>query len=164
MYDNGNATSLKTAQRFLKADEPFLLMMSDHLIDKTIIEKALENPHRAPLLCVDRKPRYFFKIEDSTKVLVDSTGFITDIGKGIPSWNAIDTGVFLLNGKIFQIIERLETEKAFSPLTLNHCMKRMIAAGNPLWACDVSGNLWLDIDTMEDLIFAEQLFGGFLSV
>jgi NDP-sugar pyrophosphorylase family protein len=72
--------------------------------------------------------------------------------------------VFLLNGKIFEVIEQLETEEAFFPLTLSHCLKRMIAAGESLWACDVSGNLWLDIDTMEDLIFAERLLGGFLSV
>jgi choline kinase len=164
VYDNGNATSLRTAQTLLKSDEVFLLIMSDHLIDKAIIQKALENSDRAPLLCVDRKPHYSFKIEDSTKVLVNSKGFIVDIGKEIPSWNAIDTGVFLLNGKIFQIIEQLETEKAPFPLTLNRCLKRMIAAGMPLWACDVSGNLWLDIDTVEDLIFAERLLGGFLSV
>jgi len=162
-YDNGNATSLKTTQEFLRSDEPFLLIMSDHLIEKTIIEKALENLDRAPLLCVDRKPHYPFKIEDSTKVLVDSNGFIKDIGKKISSWNAIDTGVFVLNGKIFQIIEQMELQKTFSPLTLNHCVKQMIAAGSPLWACDVSDNLWLDIDTMEDLILAERLLGGFLS-
>jgi choline kinase len=162
-YDDGNATSLKTAQRFLESDERFLLVMSDHLIDKAIVKKALENLSRAPLLCVDRKPCYPSKIKDSTKVLVDSNGFITDIGKEIPSWNAIDTGVFVLNGKIFQTIELMEKKKAVTPLTLNHCVRQMIAAGNSLWACDVSGNLWLDIDTMEDLVLAEQLFGGLLS-
>jgi len=162
-YDNGNATSLKTAQRFLGSDEPFLLIMSDHLIDKAIIKKALENIDHAPLLCVDRKPTHPSKIEDSTKVLVNSNGFIKDIGKKIPSWNAIDTGVFILNSKIFPIIERMEQQKTFSPLTLNQCVKKMIANGNPLWACDVSGNLWLDIDTMEDLILAERLLGGLSS-
>jgi len=163
-YKDGNATSLRRARRFLKSGERFLLVMSDHLLDKTMVEKALENLDRAPLLCVDRKPAYSFKIEDSTKVLVGSDGFIRDIGKEIPSWNAIDTGVFLLDDKIFEIIELVKTEKAITPLTLNDCMKRMIADGNPLWACDVSGSLWLDIDTLEDLILAEQLLGGSPSV
>jgi choline kinase len=163
-YNDGNATSLRTARRFLEGGEKFLLVMSDHLLDKTIVEKALENLDHAPLLCVDRKPTYSFKIEDPTKVLVDSDGFIRDIGKEIPSWNAIDTGVFLLDDKIFEIIELVQTEKAITPLTLNDCMKRMITNGNPLWACDVSGSLWLDIDTLEDLILAEQLLGGSPSV
>jgi choline kinase len=137
--------------------------MSDYLIDKAIVKKALENLDRAPVLCVDRSPRYSLRIKDSTKVLIDSYGFITDIGKEIPSWNAIDTGVFLLNDRIFQIIEPVQMKRRIAPLTLNYCAKQMIAADNPLWACDVSGNLWLDIDTPEDMALAEKLFGGFLS-
>jgi choline kinase len=163
-YDDGNATSLRTTRRFLEGNEPFLLVMSDHLIDEAMVKKALENLDRAPLLCVDRKPTYPIRVEDSTKVLVDSDGFIRDIGKEIPSWNAIDTGVFLLNDKIFEVIEQIEAEGTVTPLTLNHCMRQMIANGNPLWACDVSGSLWLDVDTLEDLILAERLFGGSPSV
>lgn len=159
-YHNGNAVSLKTAQRFLEDEESFLLLMADHLIDRSIVEKALENVHHAPLLCVDWKPRYSPQIKDATKVLVDEGNFIRDIGKDIPLWNAVDTGVFLLNGRIFQIIED-EMRNAVSPLTLSRCLRRMISAGLSLWACDVSGCLWLDIDTFEDLMFAERVFGGF---
>jgi len=162
-YDDGNATSLKTARRFLKNNEPFLLVMADHLIDKAMVKKALKSLERTPLLCVDRRFRYPSKIKDSTKVLVDSNGFIKDIGKDIPSWNAIDTGIFLLDNKIFQIIEQMETKKIF-PLTVSQCIKQMITAGVSLWACDVSDSLWLDIDTPQDLTLAERLLGGFSGV
>jgi len=32
-------------------------------------------------------------------------------------------------------------------------MRRLIE-NQPLWACDVSGLFWLDVDTLEDLAFA----------
>jgi len=155
-YD-GNATSLRAGQEFVEDDELFLLLMADHLIDTAIIGKALMNSNNAPLLCVDKTPYYPPQTNDATKVLVNPESFIRDIGKDISLWNGIDTGVFLLNSKIFQIIETVAINSSHSPLTLSRCLKQMISEGNPLWACDVSGSFWLDIDTLGDLLFAEKL-------
>ncbi|MCD6530029.1 nucleotidyltransferase family protein [Candidatus Bathyarchaeota archaeon] len=160
-YPKGNAVSLRTAEPLLEGEDLFLLIMADHLVHRSIVEAALRDINRAPLLCVDREPRYPPQIKDATKVLVNPENFIVDIGKALPSWNAVDTGVFLLNEKIFQAID-YEAERENYPLELSGCIKRMISAGTPLWACDVSGSLWLDIDTRADLEFAEKLFKGVL--
>ena len=160
-YVKGNAFSLRTARYLLEDEKIFLLIMSDHIVHKAIVEAALKNLCNAPLLCVDREPRYPPQIKDATKVLVNSENFIVDIGKNLSSWNAIDTGVFLLNEKIFQAID-YEVEKEVYPLELNRCVKRMISTGTQLWACDVSGYFWLDIDTQADLTFAEKVFKGVL--
>lgn len=162
-FYNGNATSLNAGKEFVEDDELFLLLMADHLIDSAIIRKALINSDQAPLLCVDKTPCYPSQVDDATKVLMNSESFIKDIGKNISFWNAIDTGVFILNSKIFQIIENTEISCATFPLTLSRCLKQMISKGNPLWACDVSGCFWLDIDTPGDLLFAEQLLMGYSS-
>ena len=158
-YVDGNATSLKAAQRMLSMDDKFLLIMADHLINERIIEVALENVDRAPLLCVDCRP-YESQVEEATKVLVGVDGYVKDIGKNIFSWNAIDTGTFLLDKQVFNEIKRAE-HKFSPPLTLSKCTKQMIKGGNKLWACDVSGCFWLDIDTIEDLVLAEQLLGRY---
>ncbi len=157
-YNYGNAISLKAAQKFIKENETFLLTMSDHILDTRIIRRALKNLERKPLLCVDRKLSNPSRVVEATKVLVNSKGFIVDIGKEIPVWNAIDTGVFVFNDEIFDVIERMD-RAGEHPLTLSRCVKRMAEEGNPLWACDVSGFFWLDIDTPEDVAFAESALG-----
>lgn len=149
----GNATSLATAQDFIKNDEIFVLAMADHLMSDYILERALRYMTRQPLLCVDSKPIYSFKVKDATKVLVDSDGYIKDIGKTIPVWNGFDTGLFLLNNTIFDVINQMK--KTMTPLTISHCVKQMIRSCR-LWACDVSGFFWLDIDTCEDLSLARE--------
>jgi len=155
VHKNGNATSLKVVQELLAKDEAFLLLMSDHYIAVNIVRKALQNIEHKPLLCVDRQPRYHPQIEDATRVLVNSKGYITKIGKDIAQWNGIDTGVFLLDNSIFEVIG--QTEKPTYPVTISDCMKRLVRSGKSLWACDVSGLFWLDIDTFDDVVFAESI-------
>ena len=155
VHKNGNAASLKVAQELLAKDEAFLLLMSDHLIDIKIVRKALQNIEHKPLLCVDRRPRYLSQIKDATRVLVNSRGYITKIGKDTTPWNGVDTGVFLLDSSIFEVIER--AEKPTYPVTISDCIKKLIRNGKPLWACDVSGLFWLDIDTFDDVKIAELI-------
>lgn len=152
-YIRGNAISLKAAEPLLKKNEGFLLSMGDHLIEVDIVKRALQSLAQHPLLCVDRKPRYLQRIEEATKVLVDERGYIKEIGKDIPQWNGVDTGVFLLNHAIFEAINRVE--KKANPLTLSHCIKQLIK-DQPLWACDVTGTFWIDIDTWEDLVLTRR--------
>ena len=153
-YMSGNAISLKTAEKHIKNNEQFLLLMADHYVSQEIIKEALKKSNYKRLLCVDKNPAYPPQIKDATKVLVNSEGYIVDIGKKIPLWNAVDTGVFILDNSIFKIIKILErTEK---DLTITRCVKQSALNGKPLWACNVSGKLWFDIDTKEDVIFVES--------
>jgi len=155
VYKNGNGTSLKVARELLAEDEAFLLLMSDHLIDVDIVNKALRNVDHKPLLCVDRQPHYAPQIKDATRVLVNSEGYITNIGKDLAHWNCVDTGVFLLDNNIFEEME--EAEKLSHFATISDYIKGMITNGKPLWACDVSRLFWLDIDTVDDLESAKLI-------
>jgi len=127
--------------------------MADHLMSREMVERSLEHMDRQPLLCVDFEPLPSFKDRDATKVLVASDGYIKDIGKSIPQWNGVDTGLFLLNGAIFDVLDHVKNMA--NPLTLSYCVKQMIKS-HRLWACDVSGFFWLDIDTWEDLALARE--------
>ena len=155
VYKNGNGNSLKVAQALLAKDEAFLLLMSDHLINVNIVNKALQNIKHRPLLCVDREPHYRSQIKDATRVFVNSEGYIVNIGKEIKCWNGVDTGVFLLDNNVFEMMEQAEKSSYFD--TISSCIRRMIANGKPLWACDVSRLFWLDIDTVDDLKNAELI-------
>ncbi|MFQ6086990.1 MAG: sugar phosphate nucleotidyltransferase [Candidatus Bathyarchaeia archaeon] len=152
-YPRGNATSLAVAEKLLGNNEIFLLSMADHLMDRHIVERALKNIDRQPLLCVDLKLPNFFQVKDATKVLVGSDGYIKDIGKTIPRWNGLDTGLFLLDDTIFDTVHQMV--KTRNPLILSQCIGQMIKS-HELWACDVSGFFWLDVDTWEDLLLARE--------
>ena len=156
VYKNGNVTSLKVARELLAEDEAFLLLMSDHLIDVEIVNKALRNVDHKPLLCVDRQPHYPSQIKDATRVLVNPEGYIINIGKDIAHWNGVDTGVFILDNNIFEAMKECEKMSHFA--TISDYIKGMITNGKPLWACDVSGLFWLDIDTVDDLESAKLIF------
>ncbi|MHA1237998.1 MAG: phosphocholine cytidylyltransferase family protein [Candidatus Odinarchaeia archaeon] len=157
-YACGNGISLKMARRFFTEGEPFLLTMADHLIDTRIVKKALRSVKRKPLLCVDYAPKYLPQLSDATKVFVNRKGFIMDIGKNIPLWNAVDTGVFMFDSSVFRVIGRLA--RSLPKVTITTCVKYLSLIGKPLRACDVSGFLWFDIDTPEDLEFVETFLEG----
>ncbi|RLI18693.1 hypothetical protein DRO54_09810 [Candidatus Bathyarchaeota archaeon] len=160
-YENGNGISLYTAKEIFEDSEPFLVLMADHLIDPKIVEKALKHIDKNPLLCVDYSPKYNSQLKDATKVLVNEKGFIQNIGKNLTKWNAVDTGVFILNAKIFESIEKV---KENPPVTVSKCLRQMIHDGTWLWACDASGLFWLDIDLPEDLEFAEKILAEMTTV
>jgi len=158
-FERGNAISLR-AVRGMVGEEPFLLLMADHYLEEGIVREALKNVDREPLLCVDRDPHYPPQLHDATRVLVNPAGYIIDIGKNLKNWNAIDTGVFVLDQSIFPVIDLLERRKPL--LTLAECIKYLSLHRRAVWACDVSNHLWFDIDTKEDIYFVEHFLRGVL--
>lgn len=150
-YRLGNGTSLLCAEKALKVEESFLLAMADHLVEKSLIKKALDKYEGESLLCVDKKPKYFTDIGEATKVLIDEEGFVRDIGKKLSEWNGLDTGLFHLNTEIFNLLKR-----GNRPFKVSVCMKTLVRESS-LRACDVSGHLWFDVDTLEDLKQAYRL-------
>ena len=153
-YMLGNAISLKAAKKALSNKTPFFLLMGDHLFSEAIIEKAAKNIDQEPLLCIDKSPHYPPQIKDATKVLIDRKGYIIDIGKNISRWNAVDTGLFILDNTIFEVIYHLEKRKP--DLTITDCIKYLSLNVKPVWGCDITEHFWFDIDTQQDIEFVES--------
>jgi choline kinase len=101
-------------------------------------------------LLVDRTP-VGLDLSDATKVQLDA-GRIVAIGKGIEPWDAIDTGVFLLTGAVFDAIRRVPPSE---PLTVSSAMRRLARDG-ALGAIDIGGVSWIDVDTPADRHDAER--------
>jgi len=129
----------------------FLVVMADHLVDPAIYRAAAA--HRGLGLCVDLAPPH--PVEEATKVLVKG-GRVIGIGKDLREWNGLDTGVFSLTPLSFQALHRLEGRPE---ITLSAMVQELLRMGQPLAAIDVSGALWIDIDTPEDLERARSLIG-----
>ena len=143
--ERGNGYSFFLAKKGVNSDE-FILIMSDHIYSRSFISLAILGRG----LAVDSDPIYI-DYEDATKVLVDSNGYIENIGKNLKYYNYIDTGFFILNKNIFYYSDKIEKEiKKFGVSDIIREAKINVI--------DVTKNVWIDIDTKNDLSIATKLF------
>ncbi len=148
-YLGGNAISVYKAREWVQG-EPVVLCMGDHLIDGKIIKRLLDRPAVNETLCIDYTPASHHDLAEATKVTVDSAGRIENIGKDLVYWDALDTGVFLLTENFFQALHEL-IQRCGTEVTISDVTSFLVGQGHPFNTCDVSGCLWADIDTKEDL-------------
>ncbi|MBE9502293.1 MAG: NTP transferase domain-containing protein [Dehalococcoidia bacterium] len=150
-YQGGNAISLKKVKPWA-AGEPFVLCMGDHIIEPAFVSRLLGKSAIAETLCVDFAPAGHHQFAEATKVVVDSSGCIKRIGKGLAYWNAIDTGVFLLTGKFLDAIDELIPVLGID-IEISDVIRFLVGRCYRFATCDVSGCFWADVDTEEDLDF-----------
>ncbi len=140
-WDRPNGLSVLRAKGHLQ--DPFALLMADHLFEARILKNLLA----APLppghcrLAVDFHPEKIFDLADATKVLVKDRQ-IMDIGKEIKNYNAIDTGIFLCSRGIF---DALELSIAAGRESLSDGI-RELASSQRMEGMDTGDLFWQDID------------------
>ena len=103
-YHLPNGVSLLAAEPYV--EEPFYLQMSDHVFAGPVLAFLDAEKSDRLLLLVDRKPVYSDD-DDATKVCLGEGGLIRSIGKELPSWDAVDTGCFLLDGRVFKALREV---------------------------------------------------------
>jgi len=148
-YLGENAISVYKAREWAQG-EPVVLCMGDHLIDGEIVKRLLDRPVFNETLCIDYTPAHHHELAEATKVTVDSTGYIKNIGKYLVYWDALDTGVFLLTENFFRALRELVQYRG-TDVTISDVTRFLVRRGHPFDTCDVSGCFWADIDTKEDL-------------
>ncbi len=148
-YLRGNAISVYKAREWAQG-ESVVLCMGDHVIDGEIVKRLLDRQVFNETLCVDYLPAHHHKLVEATKVTVDSTGCIKDIGKDLVHWDALDTGVFLLTENFFKTLHELVQHRG-TDVTISDVTRFLVRREHPFDTCDVSGCFWTDVDTEEDL-------------
>jgi choline kinase/phosphatidylglycerophosphate synthase len=147
-----NGISVLKAEEIV-GKENFLLLMADHIFEAEMLEVLCRRTlgKNECILCVDRNLE-ITDVEDATKV-VARDGIIQDIGKNLQVYNGIDCGAFLCSPAIFQAIRTaLSQEKD----TLTEGVK-ILCGENRVKSENVTGSLWIDIDTPENLCTAEKM-------
>jgi choline kinase len=140
-WQHPNGLSVLRAKGHLRG--PFVLLMADHLFEAQILKDLIA----APLppghcrLAVDFHPEKILDLEDATKVAVKD-GLVTDIGKGIHNYNAIDTGIFLCSPAIF---DALEAAISRGKESLSDGI-RELARCQFMEAMDIGDLFWQDVD------------------
>lgn len=151
-----NGTSIYKAKNYLT--EPFLLLMSDHLFDPSIVKQLLASDlgEGEITLAVDKNiTNPIIDLEDVTRVRFDD-GKIQNIGKELSSYNAFDTGIFYCTPAIFDALEK-SSEKGDTSLS---GAVRILAKNGKTNVLGINGSFWIDIDDPAALKKAEKLLYG----
>jgi CDP-L-myo-inositol myo-inositolphosphotransferase len=148
-WEKENGVSLLKTVPFLK--EKFILLMSDHIFDKEILEELKENQEEC-VLCIDKSFPSYVDLEDATKVKLEGD-YIKDIGKNLKDYDALDTGIFLLSPVVFEALKESINNK---DTTLSGAIK-VLARDRKIRVLDISGKFWIDIDTERELKIAQRL-------
>ncbi len=152
-WEKGNGVSVYCARNYFR--EPFLLMMSDHITEPGLLRKLLtsEIQNGESYLAVDRHlAGDHYQPEDVTRVLVDD-GTVQFIGKGLGSYNALDTGFFVYTPAIFDALEQSIASGDYSLSAGN----QILANQGLLRVVDVTGYFWIDVDDARALKKAKRL-------
>ena len=138
-----------------KVGAPFLLTMSDHLFDKAMVGRLLDNSDPGLLnIAVDRKLDSIFDLPDAMKIQTRGNK-VTGIGKDLRDYDAIDTGLFLCPLEIFDYLERAKSDNSQNDCSLADSV-RLMAFADKVRAIDIGENWWQDIDTPQMLEHAEE--------
>jgi choline kinase len=152
-WQKQNGVSVLAAAHRIRS--PFLLAMSDHLFDNTIVDRLIESADPDFLnVAVDRKLHSIFDLGDAMKVQTRRNR-VTDIGKHLPEFDAIDTGLFVCSLEIFDYLERAKSGSGMNDCSLADGV-RLMAADDKVRAIDIGTAWWQDVDTPQMLRHAEK--------
>ena len=163
--DDGNLWTLYQALSTLKGqgvEEDILLTMSDHIYEVNIVKKLVKvamGSSSKLYLCLDRLIRGKDAVE-GLKIVVDGHSVVLS-GKNIPPYSGIDTGVFFIPKNLYSYIEMVVNRKS-RKASLADLVNTLAKIGIVSYV-DVSGLLWQDVDTVEDIERARKLYWRILA-
>jgi len=151
-YRLANGVSLLAARRHIHGR--FILIMADHLVDRSIMELAGSHEPEASgaTLLVDSKIDSIFNLDDATKVQAKD-GRILDIGKSISRYNCIDTGVFVCSPRIFDSLAAIFANSG--DVSISDAASELAGLGT-MNALEVGDSRWQDIDDLAMFAEAEK--------
>lgn len=155
-FHGGASLSLRAARKAC-GDEPFLLLMADHMLSATILRRLLSerSARRVCLVATDASVWPDAYNDEATRVVfAPGTKRVTAIGKGLSPWDALDTGAFLLEPAVWEAVDRAPEDCELSVIFQD------LARRGELAGVDVSGASWYDVDTADDLEAAQRVVAG----
>lgn len=153
LWERGNGLSVAAAKPAVR-DEPFLLSMSDHIVSVDALKKVADHISEKNLLLVDPRIDEVFDIEDATKVHVED-GRITDIGKELTTYNAIDCGIFRLTNRFFRAMEE---QVKVGKESISAGIQKLIEADDMEGVLMDPHHHWIDLDTPESYVHARRYY------
>jgi choline kinase len=144
-----NGVSLLAAGPFVT--ERTLVLMADHVFGPAMLAPLLTLSAQGEdsVLAVDRNIGAVFDLADATKVRM-SGALLTDIGKRLHRFDAVDTGLFAVSPALIAALGSLDAPQLSDGV-------RLLAKRGLMRICDVTGGRWVDVDTQKARRHAERL-------
>jgi choline kinase len=155
-FQQGASFSLAAAREWC-GDDPFLLVMADHVLSAELVHRLRAAASGAPersFVASDAGPRDDAFSDEATKVQFGADGRVTAIGKSLPAWDGLDAGAFTLTPAVWQAVDASPAD-----CELSRIMSEFARRGG-LFAADITGAPWYDIDTEDDLAAAATVVAG----
>lgn len=148
-WEGPNGLSVLAARSFVT--ERTLLIMSDQIAAPALLRElgALPAASGPTVLAVDRDLPRVFDIDDATKVKLTADR-VTEIGKGIRSYDAVGAGLYVMAPSLCETLERLPRP------SLTEGVAAAAREGSVV-GHDVGAKLWQDVDAPEMKLHAEWL-------
>jgi 1L-myo-inositol 1-phosphate cytidylyltransferase len=153
-WERPNGLSVLAAADRLK--DECLLLMSDHLFDPDIVRRLIAGrpPGAALTLACDRRLESpLLDLDDATKLQVGEDGRIVRIGKTLDSYNAVDTGIFLVTPRLIEALAASVAAGGAGSLSEG---VQALAAADEAWVWDIGESWWIDVDDAAAFERAEQ--------
>lgn len=146
----GASLSLAAA-RELCGEEDFLLVMSDHLLSPGLVRRlATAEPRDACRVAADSTAWPSHYVDEATLLQIADDGLVTRIGKHIGDASALDAGAFACTPEVWEALDSAPPD-----CDLSTVFTELVKRGR-LFAADISGSRWYDIDTPDDISLAEE--------
>lgn len=158
-WQQDNGVSVLKARDYLQ--EPFLLLMSDHIFDPHTLRELMEVPLPVGeiILAVDRAiENPSVNLDDVTRVKIEN-GKISEIGKGLADYNGFDTGIFMCTPVIFEALKQSAEKNNDTTLSGGVCI---LASQGHVNAAAFTGQFWIDVDDPEAMRQAENILLNYL--
>lgn len=153
-----NGVSVLAAEARLGSE--FILLMSDHLFDPEILRDmiAADRGGAALTLAADHAvDNPLLDLDDATKIELGEEGRIRRIGKTLPRYDAIDTGIFIATP---ELLEALRASLAAGGAgSLSEGVQALADSGRA-FTRDIGGRWWLDVDDEAAFAKAEAALGA----
>jgi choline kinase len=146
-WSGGNGLSALAAEASIEGDEPFFLMMCDHVFPTAFFERLVEADRGAACTVVaERQLEAVSDLDEAMKLSTEGRQ-VCRIGKDLEVFDAVDTGVFLCRPALF---DALRQAQAAGDEALCAGVQRLADRGEAGWVGS-DGLFWQDIDTPGDL-------------
>lgn len=156
-WERPNGVSVLAAASRLTSE--FILLMSDHLFDPSILRDMIlaDRGGAALTLAADfAVDNPLLDLDDATKIELGEGGRIRRIGKTLPRYDAIDTGIFIAGPALLDALRA--SIAAGGTGSLSEGVQALAAAGRAfIWDC--GGRWWLDVDDEAAFAKAEAALG-----
>jgi len=147
-WERANGVSAFAARD--RVGDRFVLLMSDHLFDAAILTRLIAQrlDEVDLILAVDASvvDNPTVDLDDVTRVMAQRHR-IVQIGKGLPAYNAFDTGIFLCTRALF---DALAESQARGDDSLSGGV-RVLAERGRAGVMDIDGGFWIDVDDEQAL-------------